>query len=379
MSIQWFVEIEEKIYQQTIDFITPVGSLDYKGTDFPFSSVVKNEDKEFNMYECGDATFHTGVLLRALAWRFQKTKNSMTYHSILQILFYFRRSQEINDGCLVRSWTREEGYNQFLPGEKNGFTTANWFGDTKHSGSMRYLETNFGGKKYFVRYDISIDAIISALCGMYWAHKFGDATIKEIIQKIAENQLLFYKKTDWKILDKTNGKLLKYGRHWRTNPVGNMLRKILIFLATGEKEELVWGLGDWILNNIWTRVPGMMSKDARQFNNYMIMFAACVLQDIGYNCKNTINNLYKETQGDLHYLNHKIANYFLGKNEVVLKELPETNYHSMTYEEKRTVIPHGMRYRAYNVWEENSHRLALGKIPATLPQAWWLELYWCYE
>jgi hypothetical protein len=51
----------------------------------------------------------------------------------------------------------------------------------------------------------------------------------------------------------------------------------------------------------------------------------------------------------------------------------------MTYVEQKKVVPHGLRYRSYNVWEENSHRLAAGREDAILPQAWWLELYWCYE
>jgi hypothetical protein len=151
---------EEDILNRTLEFLSPtIGSLDYRGFDYPLS-VVKNENRLHNMFESGDMTFHTGVLLRALAWRWKVKRDPKDLQSTLHILInYFRWTQNENNGCLVRSVTRKDGYDQFPPQEMNGFTKANFWGDASPIGSMRYKEVVHpkDGVTYYLRYDISID------------------------------------------------------------------------------------------------------------------------------------------------------------------------------------------------------------------------------
>jgi len=368
---------EEDILNDTLKFLSPIGSLDYKGLDFPFTSV-QNLKCYHNMFECGDMSYHTGVLLRALTWRYNFTKEKKkTEILILNILNYYQLSQTYNNGCLVRNWIRKEGYDQLPIHEKHGTLEANFFGDSEPNGSYRYRKVNHLQTEYMIRYDISVDAIVSSFCGMYWAWKFGSEAIKLSVKNIAKNQLNYYRKNNWDIRDE-KGKLLRYGRHWIINPICNASRKIITYLAEDKIEDSMF---DFFLNRFSTNIPFKHDSERVQFNNYMSISAMAVLQDMGLNVKNSIKTLSKETSKEWNYLNNKIANYFLGENLEIDYNIPLTNYHSLNYKVVKQPVPHGKRHNPLNVWEVSAYRLSEVRLEKTynLPQAWWLELYWCYE
>jgi hypothetical protein len=370
------VQNEQEIFQKTLKFLSPIGSLDYKGLDFPFTTV-QNPNKLHNMFECGDMTYHTGVLLRALAWRYNSKKDSETSDAIKRMLYYFVLSQKYNDGCLARNWIRYEGYNQLPEFEKNGTLEANFFGDSEPHGSYRYKRIVHDQVTYFIRYDISVDAIVSAFSGLYWVWKFGDDSMKQIVKQIAQNQLAYYRKTKWTIRDDA-GKLLRYGRHWIINPICNVSRKIITYLAEGTIERSVF---DFFLNRFSTNIPFRHPSKRVQFNNYMSISALAVLFDMGMKVDNSITTLVNETIREYNYLNNKIKNYFMKSSLPVNYDIPLTLMHSLSFKEVEFPVPHGNRHNTLNVWEVSAYRLSLAKQDGVfdLPQAWWLELYWCYK
>ena len=367
---------EEEVFKRTLRFLSPVGSLDYKGFDFPFS-VVKNPNRLHNMFEAGDTTYHTGVLLRALAWRWKAKADHETEKAIFDILNYFTMSQKYNNGCLVRSWTRHEGYSHFPESEKNGTREANWFGESAPEGSYRYRGVTYMNASYWLRYDISVDAIVTAFTGLYWFAKFVNDSMKSVVKDIAKSQLDYYRKNDWAIRD-DQGRLLRYGRHWIINPLCNINRKIITYLAEGTIEK---HFVDIFLNNFSTNIPFRHRSARVQFNNYMSISALAILADMGIYVSKSIHTLVDETITEWNWLNNKIGKYFLKLSLPVDYNVPLTEKHSLHYKETKTAVPHGSRHNTLNVWEVSAYRLSIASLPEIydLPQAWWLELYWCYE
>jgi hypothetical protein len=368
---------EEEVFKKTLRFLSPVGSLDYKGFDFPFS-VVKNPNRLHNMFETGDTTYHTGVLLRALAWRWKAKANHETEKAIFDILNYFTMSQKYNNGCLVRSWTRHEGYSHFPESEKNGTLEANWFGESAPEGSYRYRGVTYMNASYWLRYDISVDAIVTAFTGLYWVAKFGNDAMKSVVKDIAKSQLDYYRKNDWAIRD-DQGRLLRYGRHWQINPLCNINRKIITYLAEGGLVER--SCYDFFLTRFSTNIPFRHPSTRVQFNNYMSISALAVIQDMGIDVSRSIRTLAEETIAEWNWMNNKIAKYFLGLSLPVLYDVPLTTSHSLHYKLLKTPVPHGNRHNTLNVWEVSAYRMSVAQQEGVfdLPQAWWLELYWCYE
>lgn len=370
---------ENEIYNKTLQFVSPIGSLDYKGLDWPKDAPkIANPHRLHNMYETGDTTYHTGVLLRALAWRMRTFDT--TKKEVMRLLRYFELSQAVNDGCLVRNWVRVEGYNQFDEINKNGTAGANWFGDCEPEGSMRYRAVQHANVNYMVRYDISVDAIVTAATGLYWAWVWGDEEVKQLVKQIATTQLDFYKRTNWQIRDDQNGTLLRYGRHWKWNPLCNINSKILNYLATGKKETF---LLDWLLNKIVTKIPEQPRHEHNQFNNYMTISALAVLHHIGYDVVVAISNLVKETAEESNYCNNKIFNWVFKIDAMITTQLlPELDTINVHWQPSDFAVPHNQRHNCLNAWEANPYRLAIGDMEDRkyeLPQGWWLENYWCYS
>lgn len=370
-------QTEQTAYNNAKTLIGPLGQFEWRGLTHPDKSYIPNTGK-FNYNEAGDGTFHTGILLSALAWKY---KNDLANQSdvkvqINKILSYYKLHQTYNGGGIGRDFVDNSAYILFPPCEQNG----NVVSSVNQCGVMRYRKIQINGTDYWQRMDISIDAMLNTSMALYWTYKFvPDSRVD--IKIIATAIYNYYIANNW-ILKDVNGNAMVFGDHTPSDaiPLNRINETILKYLMNESKQSLS-GTALSVMNASATYVTGVyLSKSTRnQFNNYMILQGLHVMKDMGYVIDVGLNNIINENSGENNFLANAINNYWYKAGNLTIQNFsyPLLNYHCASYTSTDYAVDFSNR-TGYNMWENSPYRLCLFKTAIELKgneeviQAWWL-------
>lgn len=367
---------ESVVFNNLSKLTGPLGQVEYRGTDHPDNTIFNGIGK-YNWQEAGDATLYTGKTLGALAWRYKNNPNQETLNQISKHINYFKLMSRLRNGGWGRNFVNIESYNQFLECNKNGTVGSSLANPS--CGTMRYIDYSEGGINYKFRYDISIDAIIHSLVGLYWTNKFVPEQ-RDAIKTLATDLLSFYTTNNWLIKD-PNNILLRYGDHTPdTNPVSKINQVILTYLATGNKISL----GTWVsLYNIIRTYDGTIVtiEDSNYFNHYMLVKGLFVLKDLDYPVDTGLKNLINEVNNQENKLSEAIDIYTFNAVRIHVKNqsgFPLYDYHCLLDQTFGEVIGLVDR-KPYSKWEFSPYRRCIVKSPAELGlNSDFLEAYWLF-
>lgn len=367
---------EKEIFENVIRFVSDLGQFHYKGNDF----LIKDGGQtyiynEFHSGEDGDSAYHTGILGQALAFRYAKindnNEKNKTKQVINKILDYFKIHID-NVGHIGRNIVSEKAYEIFLPQHKNSDKEwslwKNLFSkDNPLESNMRYKKIVINNKNYYLRYDVSVDQMISVACFLYWVKKFFPENSIEFSKAalIAKKQIEYYEKTNFKILDE-NGRLTKFGFHSPTLfpfPVNKLMILILSIVANKQEYVKLSFIDKLFFNNIRTYRKGFyLSKQTRkQFNNYMLTMALHCLCDYGFDLKRGLKNLINETIGENNYYSNAVSSVFFNDfllSKINIETFALKNKHGIVYIEQNVPVSFEDRY-GYNYWEDSAYRKVL--------------------
>ena len=267
----------------------------YKGTN---SKTLKEES--------GDMTYHVGILLQAFSWMYKKEPKIAKV--FLKKIFSYLKNV---------SYTSQFGK----------FYGRGFFLSTEQA-----LPSKTKGQKWIIyedkiiRVDLSSDAIMALLAGLYWCKKLvDDKEIKiECLATIA-NIFSYYKKTNFRVLHPYSKKLMRFGNHENIIPI-----KELVYILQGLSYELTFfdKIRKWFFENMRTYLEPIISKQERfAYNNYMFTMLLVCLYDYNGSYKKGLTNLLKETQNEYNLFHHKINNYYkLLKTYLYANNLPLINF-----------------------------------------------------
>lgn len=375
--------IDEAI-TQSLSLIEPqIGGYHWRGRKF--KSYI-NSDGKWYWDEAGDMTFHSAVLMNALAWAYKNTGREDIKNAISKLLDYFLLGQHERNGCLIRDFVDAEAYVKFPASEQNSDKEPGVGGGLVDSGpAMKYLPVgltyNGNSHLFMMRYDISMDAISQVVSALYWVKKFVPEFSNRVTE-IASNQLKYYAANNWKILD-SKGKPVRYGDHTPSLfvPMGRFVQ-ILLRHLTGRVEERK--LLDRVLNLLLrTYIPGVYkSKKTRyQFNNYMFTNILFALVDAGYDFDALLKRMIGETADEYNYHSAAISNYRYKTSLPIIQSdldfvIRHTNW--LTYVTSPVALKPWVRY-GNNCWEDSAYTMGTVPAPEDIPlgqediiQAWYL-------
>lgn len=378
---------EQKVFDDTIELISPLGQFHYKGIDLSIAEGGTTYiPGKFHSGEDGDSTYHTGILGQALAWRYVNNPNKQkeTVDAIDKLLSYFELFIK-NVGHIGRNIVSEEAYNQFLPIHKNGTKEYSLTKLDKPGGHMRYKEVILNRKKYYFRYDVSADQMTGAINFLYWVNKLMPGT--EYAQRavaIAQSQFDYYEKNNWKIFD-DKGNLTRFGIHAEspslTFPINKLFGSTLRIIIGQKPKFSKWDL--FVFNFIMrTYIPGLYkTKRTRdQFNNYMFVMNLHPLINEGVKLEKCIKRMFSETRGEINLYNNIVENILFKTKNLTARDaiIEPKKYHSFAFTEMDFVVAFNER-SGYNLWENSAYRKVVAKRPSEhyvgsegLLQSYWI-------
>jgi hypothetical protein len=369
---------EQKIFDRTVELISPVGQYHWRGTDLPFTRSY-SDGTQFHYNEDGDASFHTGNLLIALAHRYHyhpdPVEKQKTEEAIGRCLNYYRSMQKHNDGMIGRNLVDLDAYAMFPLKHRSGFTRPPRFKD-QPGGHMRYISCEIGKDVYYLRYDLSLDAMIGTLSGLYWVKKFLPQ-FRMDIHLIVGKMLGHYYREGWKIRDKEENYTLRYGNHSPCfyNPFGLIVRYLALSMTDPEKGKrrgLKYRFHIWILNQSRTFWTGWFkSKTSRQaFNGLNFMLGLSALLDAGHDVRSGLERIIWETEGEDNRFADAIWNAMnpgsIPRPRISQDEYIPQDFHPEWKEQWHLAFPYWERV-GYHLWEVNPYDASLQKVPSNHP------------
>jgi hypothetical protein len=351
MSQYYNISNTELLISQNLDrLVSPIGEFHWRGLNHLDKNHINNVNK-FHSNEQGDATLHTGVLLKALVWKFHKTKCKVTLGIIHRLLYYFEIHTLNNRGMLGRNFVLKEFYDLFPDYGKNSDGETSAFKDDagKH---IRYREVSVDGKIYYQRYDISVDAVSHVIAGLYWCNKFIPEYSSRCIN-ILRSIYDYYQTNNWIIKD-DNHREVRYGNHHpKINPFSRT-NKIILEAVLNNKH--IFSFLDYIVFNFLPVYLRRKHVRTHYFNTFIASSQFLILNDLGFNIKRGVKNLHKETRGDSNLYIQAIYEKIVNKKDILL---PENWYIAKGHPigSKNTNFPTVLEKRVgYCLWEFSPFR-----------------------
>ena len=304
----------EVALDRALSLVSPLGEFHWRGLNHPDKAGIGNVGK-WHSNEQGDATFHTGALLCALAWI--PEPNDRVLITIDKIISFFELQQSVTKGSLGREIVLDEFYLKFPKSEQNGDTVVSFFAEGKGgAGHMRWTSFVHNDLKYWLRTDVSVDAISFATMGCYWVWK-KFPQFKERVVNILKSQYEYYTKTNWRILDDT-GQVVRYGNHSTAiNPLSKTNQLIFEKIINGQ-DVAVSPLFLELANSIPTYVKDLRTN---YFNCFIGSSQLLIMDDMGFNVKDGIELLYREVRDDRNYYINAVYKKITGKFALTAKHL----------------------------------------------------------
>ncbi len=341
----------------------------------------------FHFNEEGDASMHTGALLAALAWRYKNhpdpAQRRDTLSTIGRILRYYELLQRHNDGCIGRNFVAADAYERFAPQNRHGTENSassvldDLFGKGKAAKfAKRYRRVELDDARlpsqdrgvYYLRYDVSLDAVVHSVAGLHWITRFTPAPERERARKVLAAQLEYYERRAWRIAE--NGKMLLHGDHRpdHINPIATAIELILKHNVRGETPQ-ARDAQLLLIRNYRTYEPGIHGKktERRQFNNYMALTAFAALADhpdasVRGHARAGLLTAVQENEAELNYFALAVRAQVFGENTPQLRHDPFVrlnDYHSFCGM-LRSPAPAFFEQRfGYNWWENDAYEVAL--------------------
>jgi hypothetical protein len=207
-------------------------------------------------------------------------------------------------------------YSQFPKSEQNGDVVLGFFKESAPGkGTMRWTPFEHNGEKYWLRTDVSVDAISFASMGCYWVWK-NFPQFKDRVKNILKSQYYYYLKTQWKILDDKN-KLVRYGNHSSLiNPLSKTNELIFEKIANDKEVRLSVPYLDFI-NSVPSYIKELRTN---YFNSFIGASQLLILTDMGFNVKQAAKLLYEEVKDDRNYYINAIYKKLTGTQVPTAKD-----------------------------------------------------------
>jgi hypothetical protein len=340
-----------------------------------------DQNKFTRLYkESGDMTYHTGILLQFLPFRYFWINDFQGKQRTLKIIeLILKKYLDIVsiEGLPRREIALDEEYQRFLPIEKNCDT-----------GALFGIDSGICNKwvkkdKYWVRYDVSLDALSSLIVGLYYTHRILN-DFRGIIDGILNNWYSFYKENNFMVRDLENRKPARFGNHNpKIIPLGYLVMQLLCYMT--DKPMINYSWMNFIIENLRTYITGVFldKKSRYAYNGYMFMMVLDALLDFEkyYKIKRSktnylkgIKNLLNEAKGEENlYFYIKAKKYGLDYPLIYIKEGQDLYAYSNQglYVNGRVGYITSLAHRKnINRWESSAYFISFEKVA---------DLYYCNE
>ena len=338
------------------------GRYHYKGIpkDIPQS--------RFLTEELGDMTYHTGILLQFLANSYYEIDSQEKSDYLIDVLLNkYLDSVSIN-GLIGREFLLVEEYNSILLPHQMHCSKGTFFGLDSGICNKWFLKD-----RYYIRYDVSLDTIISILSGLYFVSKI--EKYRERVVGVVSKLKDYYERNDYFVVDKENDRSCRFGNHHPAiMPLGYLVYQLIHIILKQEVNRNY--LMEFILNNIRTYWTGVFKnkKERFSYNGYMFMMIFNAIQDAlnrmdkaekeRLNLKNLdyrkgMQRILNEAKGEENIYFFKIAkkynlDYFLGRIGI---DLNMCIVKGVSFQKDSDfVVP--LPYRIeINRWEKSAYRM----------------------